>query len=370
MFLPSFKKRKICNLNSYSNTPKDIITNKDIGNFKEDFMTGQNRCMIIHKPFELQIDEKKYINGCKCGSGSFSRVYILSSKEEPEDKGKSLVIKIFKSGWGYEKAAVKEINSLRALKDSPFIVDIVVYFKITDNHIAIVTPFYNFNLFKYIETYLQHTTISYDNFMKVFVSLLNATKCMIENGISSTDMKPENIFLNVNMDGTIQKVVLGDFSTPLYLKTQDKESFNYHVTTKFYRAPEIIFQLDIPHLKYMDLWSIACVMFELHSGSILFDCDTNDSDLDKSNEDLVNKHVSLLGCPSYSYFKKYDLDYCEESVYINSEKYKKFKEPNQYLIKQCSEMPFGLELIIKFLNWDPDERPTPEFALSYIEERL
>ena len=59
MSLPSFKKRKICNLNSNSNTPIDIITNKDIGNFKEDFMTGQNRCMIIHKPFELQINEKK-----------------------------------------------------------------------------------------------------------------------------------------------------------------------------------------------------------------------------------------------------------------------------------------------------------------------
>ena len=370
MFLPSFKKRKICNLDSNTNSPIDIITDKDIGNFKEDFMTGQNRCMIIHKPFELQINEKKYINGCKCGSGSFSRVYIMSSKEEPEDISKSLVIKIFKSGMGYKKAAVKEINSLRALKDSPFIVDIVVYFKITDNHIAIVTPFYNFNLLKYIETYLQHTIISDDNFMKVFVSLLNATKCMIENGISSTDMKPENIFLNVNMDGTIEKVVLGDFSTPLNLKTQDKESFNYHVTTIFYRAPDIMFQLDIPNLKYMDLWSLGCVLYELYYEEPLFKCNTNDNNLDKSNENLFLIQVPLLGLPPYSYFEKYDIDFCDKYNYINSEEYKRFKEPNQDLIKRFSKMPYGMELIVKFLNWDPNERPTPEFSLEYIKERL
>jgi len=362
MSLPSFKKRKFCNL--------DIITDKDIGNFKEDFMTGQNSCMIIHKPIVLNINGNIVQNGYKIGKGAYSTVYKLIDKLNPRDNTKALAIKIFKLGWGYKKAAFKEINSLRALKDCPFIVDIVAYFKITNNHIAIVTPFYDCNLLSYMETYLQDSIISYDNFMIVFVALLNASCFMIKSGISSTDIKPENIFLNVNMDGTIQKVVLGDFSTPLYLKTQDKESFNYHVTTKFYRAPEIIFQLDIPHLKYMDLWSIACVMFELHSGSILFDCDTNDSDLDKSNEDLVNKQISLLGCPSYSYFKKYDLDYCEESVYINSKKYKQFKEPNQDLIELFSKMPFGLELILKFLNWDPDERPTPEFALSYIEERL
>jgi len=362
MSLPSFKKRKFCNL--------DIITDKDIGNFKENFMTGQNSCMIIHKPIVLNINGNIVQNGYKIGKGAYSTVYKLIDKLNPRDNTKALAIKIFKLGWGYKKAAFKEINSLRALKDCPFIVDIVAYFKITDNHIAIVTPFYNFNLFKYIETYLQHTTISYDNFMKVFVSLLNATKCMIENGISSTDMKPENIFLNVNMDGTIQKVVLGDFSTPLNLKTQDKESFNYHVTTKFYRAPEIIFQLDIPNLKYMDLWSLGCVLYELYYKEPLFKCNTNDSDLDKSSKDLLNKQVSIFGMPLYSYLKKYKVEYCEESVYINSENYKKFKEPNQDLIELFSKMPFGLELILKFLNWDPDERPTPEFALIYIKELL
>ena len=49
----------------------------------------------------------------------------------------------------------------------------------------------------------------------------------------------------MKLDRTIEKVVLGDFSSPLYLKLQDKEKFNYHVVTKYYRPPEIIFELDM-----------------------------------------------------------------------------------------------------------------------------
>lgn len=373
----SSKRRRISNTSSKINNdePNIHIEEKDIYNFKEDYRTEHySKFMILHKPMEIKIMGETFLNGFKLGKGSYSSVYKLINKLNPRDNDKALAIKIFKSPTIYKKSAIKEINSLTDLKACSFIIDIVVYFKITNNHITIVTPFYDLNLLIYMETYLQATKITYDNYMNVFVSLLNATKCMINYGISSTDMKPENIFLNVKMDGTIEKVVLGDFSSPLYLKTEIK-TYNAWCYTKYYRPPEIIFKLEKPFLKNMDLWSLGCVLYELYyytqkvnSNSILFECNPDDSNLYKSNKDLFLKQVNLLGLPNYSYFEKYEIDFCEKYSYINSEEYKRFKEPNKELLKDFSNIPFGSELIIKYLNWDPDSRPTPEESLKYIKE--
>jgi serine/threonine protein kinase len=372
MSLPPSKKRRICNLysNNNNNSIPTNITEKDIYNFEEDFPTDINMNMSIHKSIQLNIDGIPFRNSHNIGRGTFSKVYKLINKENPRDNTDALAIKIFKSSSPYKKSAIEEINALNILKGCPFIVDIVGYFKITTNHIAIVTPFYDYNLLSYMSTYLNTTKITYGNFMSVFVSLLNACCCMIKYGISSTDMKPENIFLNVRMNGNIEKVVLGDFSMPLYLNTHQETSYNKWICTKYYRPPEIIFQLPKPQLKNMDLWSLGCVLYELYHNSVLFHCSANDSDLEKSNENLFHMQVSVLGIPSYEYFEKYNIDYSDKYIYINSDEYQKFKEPQQEIIKQFSEIPFGSELILKYLNWDSDERPDPEFSLTYIKERL
>ncbi len=225
-----------------------------------------------------------------------------------------------------------------------------------------------------MERYLEKSIISRKNFVIVFKSLLNAILFMIKNEISSTDMKPENIFLNVRMDGTIETVVLGDFSSPLNLNNKIK-SYNPWRYTKYYRPPEIIFQFQKENLKLMDLWSLGCVLYELHyytqkidHNSILFECDPRDNDLDKSNKNLFRKQSSILSIPPYSFLEKYKIEYCAEDIYINSSEYKRFKEPNKDIINDFSNIPFGSELIVKFLNWDPDERPSPDYCLEYIEK--
>ncbi len=362
----SSKRRR---LNNY------CIEDKDIDNFNEDYRTDHdNKFMILHKPMVFTFKGTIFHNSYIIGSGSFSRVYKVIDNKNPNDNTKALAIKIFKSLTLYKDSAIKEINALRKLKECPFIIDIVIYFKITNNHIAIVTPFYDLNLLNYMERYLEKSIISRKNFVIVFKSLLNAILFMIKNEISSTDMKPENIFLNVRMDGTIETVVLGDFSSPLNLNNKIK-SYNPWRYTKYYRPPEIIFQFQKENLKLMDLWSLGCVLYELHyytqkidHNSILFECDPRDNDLDKSNKNLFRKQSSILSIPPYSFLEKYKIEYCAEDIYINSSEYKRFKEPNKDIINDFSNIPFGSELIVKFLNWDPDERPSPDYCLEYIEK--
>jgi serine/threonine-protein kinase SRPK3 len=61
------------------------------------------------------------------------------------------------------------------------------------------------------------------------------------------------------------KVVISDFGNCYYSsdKTDDE------IQTRYYRAPEII--LHYPYDKPVDMWSLACLIFELLTGDLLFD---------------------------------------------------------------------------------------------------
>ena len=46
-----------------------------------------------------------------------------------------------------------------------------------------------------------------------------------------------------------------------------------YLVSRFYRAPEII--LGLRHSPAVDMWSVACVLFELYTGRVLFPGDDN-----------------------------------------------------------------------------------------------
>lgn len=61
------------------------------------------------------------------------------------------------------------------------------------------------------------------------------------------------------------KIAISDFGNCYY--STDKT--NDEIQTRYYRAPEII--LNNPYNKSVDMWSLACIIFELLTGEILFD---------------------------------------------------------------------------------------------------
>lgn len=60
-------------------------------------------------------------------------------------------------------------------------------------------------------------------------------------------------------------VVVSDFGNCYY----SSEKTNDEIQTRYYRAPEVI--LDYPYDKSVDIWSLACIIFELLTGEMLFD---------------------------------------------------------------------------------------------------
>ena len=99
--------------------------------------------------------------------------------------------------------------------------------------------------------------------------------------IIHTDLKPENILLMTQPDFSMYETpktkeeIMAVFGTAFRLKVIDlgnacwtHKHFTDDVQTRQYRAPEVI--LGYAYTQAIDIWSMACIIFELLTGDLLF----------------------------------------------------------------------------------------------------
>mgnify|MGYP003385798101 CR=1 FL=1 len=106
------------------------------------------------------------------------------------------------------------------------------------------------------------------------------------------DLKPENILLKHPRRSGIKIIDLGSscFAT--------KRTYTY-IQSRFYRSPEIL--LGLAYDQKIDIWSLGCVLVEMHTGEPLFS--------GSNQPDQICKIVDILGMPPASL-----LDQSEASV--------------------------------------------------------
>lgn len=144
-----------------------------------------------------------------------------------------------------------------------------------------------------------------DNVRHISYQLVYAVKFLHDNKLTHTDLKPENIlFVNSEFTSTFnaRKVNIDESSTQLEScnrigffclqnreirkvkstdirlidfgsATFDHEHHSTIVSTRHYRAPEVI--LELGWSQPCDVWSIGCIMFELYLGITLFQTHDN-----------------------------------------------------------------------------------------------
>lgn len=112
-------------------------------------------------------------------------------------------------------------------------------------------------------------------------SLLECLEALARHGIVHRDMKPENILLK-QRGGNGIKVI--DFGTSCY--ENHDHSYTY-VQSRFYRAPEVI--LGVRNGLAMDMWSLGCILAELHLGCALL--------AGEDESDQLACMIELLGMP-------------------------------------------------------------------------
>lgn len=75
------------------------------------------------------------------------------------------------------------------------------------------------------------------------------------------DLKPENILL-VNPKRSAIKLV--DFGSSCHVN----EKVYQYIQSRFYRSPDVLLSLD--YTMAIDMWSLGCILVELHTGEPLF----------------------------------------------------------------------------------------------------
>ncbi|XP_070789366.1 dual specificity protein kinase CLK1 isoform X2 [Pituophis catenifer annectens] len=212
-----------------------------------------------------------------------------------------------------------------------------------------------------------------DHIRKIAYQICKSVNFLHSNKLTHTDLKPENI-LFVNSDYTEEynpklrhgertlkhpEIKVVDFGSATY----DYEHHSTLVSTRHYRAPEVI--LALGWSQPCDVWSIGCILIEYYLGFTIFP--THDS-----KEHLAMMEKILGPLPTHmvqktrkrKYFRQDSLDWDEFSSagrYV-SRRCKPLKE-----FMQChnSDHENLFDLIQKMLEYDPARRITLNDALAH-----
>ncbi|KAL7381723.1 hypothetical protein ABVT39_010168 [Epinephelus coioides] len=298
------------------------------------------------------------------GEGTFGRVMQCIDHRRG---GANVALKIIKNVEKYKEAARLEINVLEKINekdpDNKFLcVQMYDWFDY-HGHMCLSFELLALSTFDFLKenNYLPYS-IGQVRHMAYQICL--AVKFLHDNKLTHTDLKPENI-LFVNSDFTMSfnvekkreertvkstAVRVVDFGSATF----DHEHHSTIVSTRHYRAPEVILELGWSHP--CDVWSIGCILFEFYLGFTLFQTHDN-------REHLAMMERILGPVPSrmirktrkQKYFYRGRLDWDESS---SAGKYvrENCKPLRRYLLSEAEEHHQLFDLIESMLEYEPSKR--------------
>lgn len=244
------------------------------------------------------------------------------------------------------------------------------------NHLCLVFELLSYNLYDL----LRNTTfrgVSL-NLTRKFAQQMCTALVFLSNtdiNIIHCDLKPENILL-CNPKRSAIKIV--DFGSSCQLG----QRIYQYIQSRFYRSPEVL--LGIPYDMAIDMWSLGCILVEMHTGEPLFS---------GANEvDQMNKIVEVLGIPPTSMLelahkaRKY-FDKLPDGTYVlkKTKDLKKYKAPGSRKLHDILGCETGgpgsrrlgepghttpdylkfKDLVLQMLEYDPKTRITPYQCLQH-----
>lgn len=277
------------------------------------------------------------------GKGTFGQVF---EAYDHKDKIK-VAIKIIKSHKKFVSQAHNEVQILKIIRDNfsskeNFCVELKDYF-IFRGHICIVTELLGDSL---LEVCSQGNMMGGDlEFVKgVVAQILHGLRFLRKLRIIHCDLKPENI-----LRCSKSQVKIADFgSSCLY-----SEKYFSYIQSRNYRSPEII--LGCPFDYQIDIWSLGCIVYELITGTQLFNADS-ELDLLHQIQHLkgeIPKSLKNLSSKSSEFFTSNTL------LPNISEK------PSQHPFSSLPKDPLLLDFLNSCLEIDPKSRITASQALCH-----
>uniref|UniRef100_A0A8C8VEA1 Dual specificity tyrosine-phosphorylation-regulated kinase 1A n=1 Tax=Pelusios castaneus TaxID=367368 RepID=A0A8C8VEA1_9SAUR len=213
------------------------------------------------------------------GKGSFGQVVKAYDRVEQE----WVAIKIIKNKKAFLNQAQIEVRLLELMNKHDtemkyYIVHLKRHFMFR-NHLCLVFEMLSYNLYDLLRN-TNFRGVSLNLTRKFAQQMCTALLFLAtpELSIIHCDLKPENILL-CNPKRSAIKIV--DFGSSCQLG----QRIYQYIQSRFYRSPEVL--LGMPYDLAIDMWSLGCILVEMHTGEPLFS---------GANEvDQMNKIVEVLG---------------------------------------------------------------------------
>ncbi|KAK5051490.1 hypothetical protein LTR84_003142 [Exophiala bonariae] len=330
------------------------------------------------------------------GQGTFGKVVEAFDKK----KRTKCAVKIIRSVQKYRDASRIELRVLStlALNDKTNRNKCIHLRDSFDfrNHICIVTDLLGQSVFDFLKGngFVPFPSSQIQSFAR---QLFTSVAFLHDLNLIHTDLKPENILLVHNAYQTFtynrtipssshtnsrtakQRRVLLDSEIRLIdfgSATFDDEYHSSVVSTRHYRAPEIILQLgwSFP----CDIWSIGCIIVEFFTGDALFQTHDNLEHLAMMEAvcsgKIDNKLVKQVcqgsrganGNPASKFFNRGKLEYPNNETSKASRKYvKAMKHLNEFIPANTNFNKQLLDLLKKIFVYDPKNRISAKEALKH-----
>ncbi|XP_063594079.1 probable dual specificity protein kinase madd-3 isoform X3 [Penaeus indicus] len=296
-----------------------------------------------------------------------------------------IALKIIKNVEKYREAAKLEINVLEKLAEKDphnkhLCVRMLSWFDY-HGHVCIAFDMLGLSVFDFLKDN-NYRPYALEQVRHISYQLCYAVKFLHDNKLTHTDLKPENIlFVDSDYDLTYDPKKKRDIRTVKRTDIQlidfgsatfDHEHHSTIVSTRHYRAPEVI--LELGWQQPCDVWSIGCIMFELYLGITLFQTHDNREHLAMMERILgpIPYRMGRKTRTKYFYHGKLDWDekssagrYVRENCKPLRVMLSRYLVCNSYQTSSDEDHRLLFDLITKMLEYEPGQRISLSEALRH-----
>jgi len=287
------------------------------------------------------------------GRGSFGQV--LQCRDHKT--GKYVAIKLIRNKRRFHHQAVVEVKIMQHLTqadtdDGHHVVHMSDSFTFR-HHLCVTMELLSINLYELIKAN------NFEGFSTTLIrrfayQTLTCLSLMWQARIVHCDLKPENILLVHPRHSEIRVI---DFGSSCF---EDEKVYTY-IQSRFYRSPEVILGVDY-HMA-IDMWSLGCILVELHTGYPIFP--------GENEQDQLACMMEVLGVPDRGLLERstrrklfFDSTGAPRPV-VTSRGQKRRPNSKSLISAVRSNDELFLDFVARCLTWDPERRLQPEAALRH-----
>ncbi|CAJ1941971.1 unnamed protein product [Sphenostylis stenocarpa] len=270
------------------------------------------------------------------GDGTFGSVWRAINKQSGEVVA---IKKMKKKYYSWEECVnLREVKSLRKM-NHPNVVKLREVIRECDT-LCLVFEYMEYNLYQLMKN--REKLFSENDVRNWCFQVFQGLAYMHQRGYFHRDLKPENLLVTKDV------IKIADFGLAREISSQPP--YTEYVSTRWYRAPEVLLQSHLYGSK-VDMWAMGAIMAELFTLRPLFP--------GTSEADEIHKICSVIGSPTNESWA----DGLKLARDIN------YQFPQLASVHLSALIPSrsddAISLVTSLCSWDPCKRPTAAEALQH-----